>query len=160
ALPGHTAWPSRKTRPPRLWIRGRAYHFGQLQQSAAFRRSPGRQRGRLSLAGAVGAVRVARRAQPGSVLLGDLQIDPLAARYARSADRGSRVAPFQALAAKGAGVITSARYLSRAFLSRFALLLLAFLVLFEIFDMMATGDQVINRNNSILALFQYSALRI
>jgi lipopolysaccharide export system permease protein len=57
-------------------------------------------------------------------------------------------------------VITSARYLSRTFLSRFGLLLLAFLVLFEIFDMMAIGDQVISRNDSILALFQYSALRI
>ena len=55
-------------------------------------------------------------------------------------------------------MITSARYLSRTFISRFALLLLAFVVLFEIFDMMATGDQVISRNDSILALFRYSAL--
>ena len=57
-------------------------------------------------------------------------------------------------------MITSARYLSRTFISRFSLLLLAFVVLFEIFDMMATGDQVISRNDSILALFRYSALRI
>jgi lipopolysaccharide export system permease protein len=57
-------------------------------------------------------------------------------------------------------VITSARYLSRTFISRFGLLLLAVVVLFEIFDMMATGDQVISRNDSILALFRYSALRI
>lgn len=56
--------------------------------------------------------------------------------------------------------MTGARYLSRIFLSRFGLLLLAFLVLFEIFDMMASGDEIISRNHSVLALFLYAALRV
>jgi lipopolysaccharide export system permease protein len=56
--------------------------------------------------------------------------------------------------------MTGARYLSRTFLSRFGLLLLAFLVLFEVFDLMASGEDVISRNDSIAALFQYAALRL
>jgi lipopolysaccharide export system permease protein len=56
--------------------------------------------------------------------------------------------------------MTGAGYLSRTFLSRFGLLLLAFLVLFEVFDLMASGEDVISRNHSILALFQYAALRL
>jgi lipopolysaccharide export system permease protein len=56
--------------------------------------------------------------------------------------------------------MTGALYLSRTFLSRFGLLLFAFLVLFEIFDMMATGEDIISRNDSIQALFVYAALRV
>ena len=56
--------------------------------------------------------------------------------------------------------MTGALYLSRTFLSRVGLLLFAFLVLFEIFDLMASGEDVIGRNHSILALFQYAALRL
>ncbi len=56
--------------------------------------------------------------------------------------------------------MTGPLYLSRMFLSRFGLLLFAFLVLFQIFDMMATGEDIITRNGSIRALFVYAALRI
>jgi lipopolysaccharide export system permease protein len=56
--------------------------------------------------------------------------------------------------------MTGAYYLSRTFLSRFGLLLFAFLVLFEIFDMMATGEDIISRNDSVRALFVYAALRV
>lgn len=56
-------------------------------------------------------------------------------------------------------MITGARYLLRTFLSRFGLLVFAFLILFEVFDMMTSGDEIISRNDSILALFQYAALR-
>jgi lipopolysaccharide export system permease protein len=44
-------------------------------------------------------------------------------------------------------------------LSRFGLLLFAFVVLFEVFDMMATGEDIISRNDSVQALFVYAALR-
>ncbi len=57
-------------------------------------------------------------------------------------------------------MITGALYLSRTFLARFGLLLFAFLVLFEIFDMMASGEDIISRNDSIQALFSYAVLRI
>jgi lipopolysaccharide export system permease protein len=56
--------------------------------------------------------------------------------------------------------VTGALYLSRTFLSRFGLLLFAFVVLFEVFDMMATGEDIISRNDSIQALFVYAALRV
>jgi lipopolysaccharide export system permease protein len=56
--------------------------------------------------------------------------------------------------------MTGALYLSRTFLSRFGLLAFAFLVLFEIFDMMATGEDIISRNDSVQALFVYAALRM
>jgi lipopolysaccharide export system permease protein len=56
--------------------------------------------------------------------------------------------------------MTGALYLSRTFLSRFGLLAFAFLVLFEIFDMMASGEDIVSRNDSVQALFIYAALRI
>ena len=113
------------------------------------------------MAGPVGTARGPGRIERWSVLLGRVQVCPIAARCFGSAGRGGGTALGRPVATtEGADVITSARYLSRTFLSRFGLLLLAFVVLFEIFDMMATGDQVISRNNSILALFRYSALRI
>jgi lipopolysaccharide export system permease protein len=62
--------------------------------------------------------------------------------------------------AGAAAVMTGALYLSRTFLSRFGLLLFAFLVLFEIFDMMASGEDIISRNDSVRALFVYASLRI
>jgi lipopolysaccharide export system permease protein len=55
---------------------------------------------------------------------------------------------------------TGPLYLSRTFLSRFGLLLFAFVVLFEVFDLMATGEDIISRNDSVQALFVYAALRI
>ncbi|HXV23866.1 MAG TPA: LPS export ABC transporter permease LptG [Alphaproteobacteria bacterium] len=57
-------------------------------------------------------------------------------------------------------MITGALYLSRTFLSRFGLLLFSFLVLFQIFDMMASGEDIISRNGSIEALFRYAILRV
>ena len=57
-------------------------------------------------------------------------------------------------------MITTALYLSRAFLARFGLLLLAFVVLFEVFDILASGDEIVSRNDSNLALLQYAVLRV
>jgi lipopolysaccharide export system permease protein len=56
--------------------------------------------------------------------------------------------------------VTGALYLSRTFLSRFGLLLFAFVVLFEVFDMMASGEDIISRNDSVQALFVYAGLRV
>lgn len=57
-------------------------------------------------------------------------------------------------------MITGARYLSRTFLARLGLLVFAFVVLFEAFDMLTSGDEIISRNDSVLALFRYAALRV
>jgi len=57
-------------------------------------------------------------------------------------------------------VTTIQLYLSRAFLIRLGLLVVTFIVLFEMFDMLANADEVVDRTGSIAGLGRYALLRV
>jgi len=57
-------------------------------------------------------------------------------------------------------VTTIQLYLSRAFLVRLGLLVVTFVVLFEMFDMLANADEIVERSESVAALARYALLRV